>query len=435
MSLTDLTAPDAVESTATSTAAWLERDAAALAATLSRITDIVAVEGRGSWLVDADGRRWLDLACGIAVTNVGHSHPRVVQAAAQQLQQLTHTSVVAHHPRSIELAERLGALCPWFDDPRVFFCNTGAEAVDGAIKMARKVTGRPGIVAFRGGFHGRTIGATSLTTAKGKYREGYEPLMGGVTIAPYAYPLRAGGAEAATDAALRALDELLTLQAPPSTVAAMVVEPVLGEGGYVPAPVAWLQGLRQRCDEHGILLVFDEVQCGIGRTGRPFAAERLGVSPDVTLFAKGIASGLPLGGLIAEATTFARWPTATHGSTFGGNPVACAAALATLDVLDDEGLHERAQVLGDRFVSRLSDAVTGRDGVLEVRGLGLMVGIELASAELAGAVQRACLDEGLIVLTCGPAENVLRLIPPLTLTDDEAETALAILERALAALG
>lgn len=416
-----------------SSEAWLERDEAALAATLARVTGIVAVDGKGAWLTDADGRRWLDLASGIGVTNVGHCHPRVVEAASAQLGRLVHTSVVTHHQRNVELAERLAGYCPWFDEAQVFFCNTGAEAVDGAIKLARKVTGRPGIVAFRGGFHGRTFGAMSLTTAKGKYRAGYEPLLGGVTIAPYAYPLRYGGADKATAAALDMLDELLSLQAPHHTVAAMIVEPVLGEGGYVPAPVAWLQGLRERCNEHGILLVFDEVQCGIGRTGQMFAASTLGVAPDVVLFAKGIASGLPLGGLIAERATFDRWPPGTHGTTFGGNPVACAAGLATLDVIEDEDLCDRAAVLGARFVDRLRAAARGRPGVLEVRGLGLMVGVELRTDAQAAAVQQACLDEGMIVLTCGPGENVLRLIPPLTLTDDEADLALAILDRALVA--
>jgi 4-aminobutyrate aminotransferase len=346
-----------------------------------------------------------------------------------------HTSVTVHHQPNIELAERLGALCPFIDDPQVFFCNTGAEAVDGAIKLARRVTGRPGIVAFRGGFHGRTLGAVSLTTAKAKYREGYEPLLGAVTIAPYAYPLRYGGdGAAAAQACLAALDEMFALQTPPASIGAMIVEPVLGEGGYVPPPVEWLAGLRERCDRHGILLVFDEVQTGIGRTGRPFAAETFGVRPDVVLFAKGVASGLPLGGLIASRSLMARWPTATHGSTFGGNPVSCAAALATLDVLAEDRLCERARVVGERLRASLRGHAKGRAGVLEVRGVGLIIGVELASAELATAVQRACFDDGVLVLTCGPAENVVRIIPPLNLTDDEAEQAGDILGRALAAV-
>ena len=419
--------------TPASTAAWLARDERALAGVLSRSFDIVAVEGQGTWLTDIEGRRFLDLTMGIAVNNVGHCHPRVVAAAEAQLRRLMHTSVTVHHQGNVELAERLGLLCPFFVEPQVFFCNTGAEAVDGAIKLARRTTGRPGVVAFRGAFHGRTLGAVSLTTAKAKYREGYEPLLGAVTVAPYAYPLRYGGDEdVAARAALDALDELLALQSPPTSIGAMVVEPVLGEGGYVVPPVAWLQGLRDRCDCHGILLVFDEVQTGMGRTGRPFAAETFGVRPDVVLFAKGVASGLPLGGIIAERAVLERWPTATHGSTFGGNPVSCAAALATLDVLADGDLYARCRIAGDRLRAEIVEQAGTRPGVLEVRGVGLMIGIELVSAAMAGAVQRACLDEGLLVLTCGPAENVIRLIPPLTITDHELKLAVSILGGALA---
>jgi 4-aminobutyrate aminotransferase len=299
--------------------------------------------------------------------------------------------------------------------------------------LARRATGRPGIVAFRGGFHGRTIGATSVTTAKAKYRAGVEPLMSGVSIAPYAYPLRYGGDDAATTGALAALDEIFAQQTAPDTVAAMIVEPVLGEGGYVVPPKAWLEGLRERCDRYGILLVFDEVQSGVGRTGLPFAFQTFGVRPDVVLFAKGIASGFPLGGLIAPRHIMELWPTATHGSTFGGNLVACAAALATLDVLDDDDLYLRCRVLGERVVDRLRDAAKACRRVLEVRGVGLMVGVEFSTAAIAGAVQAACLDEGLIVLTCGPAENVVRLMPALTISDDDLTAGLDILVRALSA--
>jgi 4-aminobutyrate aminotransferase len=214
----------------------------------------------------------------------------------------------------------------------------------------------------------------------------------------------------------------------------MIVEPVLGEGGYVVPPVAWLQGLRERCDEQGILLVFDEVQCGMGRTGRPFAAETFGVTPDVVLFAKGVASGLPLGGLIAPRALMDRWPAGSHGSTFGGNPVSCAAALATIQVLADGDLYGRAHDLGTAIRARLRHATASRQGVRDVRGVGLMIGIELSTAEAAHAVQRQCLDDGLIVLTCGPGENVLRLIPPLTITDEELDLGLTTLEKALAAV-
>jgi 4-aminobutyrate aminotransferase len=419
--------------TPTATAEWLERDERALAGVLARTFDLVAVEGSGAWLTDVEGRRFLDFTMGIAVNNIGHCHPRVVAAAEQQLRRLVHTSITVHQQPNVRLAERLGQLCPFIDEPQVFFCNSGAEAVEGAIKLARRTTGRPGIVAFRGAFHGRTMGAVSLTTAKARYREGYEPLLGGVTIAPYAYPLRFGGEAAAVAAATRDLDEILAQQAPPATVAAMIVEPVLGEGGYVPAPVEWLRALRERCDHHGILLVFDEVQSGIGRTGRPFAAETFGVHPDVLLFAKGVASGLPLGGLIASRRVMEQWPAGTHGTTFGGNPVSCAAALATLDVLDEDDLYARCRAAGARLLADRRRHGAGRPGVLEVRGVGLMIGVELASAAIATAVQQACFAEGLLVLTCGPAENVVRVIPPLNVTDDELDRGNAILGRALAA--
>jgi 4-aminobutyrate aminotransferase len=396
-------------------AEWLARDEAALAGVLPRITDVVAVRGEGSWLWDADGRRYLDFGSGIAVTNTGHCHPKVVAAITAQAETLIHTSVVAHPTGMIRLAERLAGLVPFMAEPQVFFCNSGAEAVDGSLKLARKVTGKPGVIAFRRAFHGRTLAATSLTTAKGKYREGYEPLLPSVTIAPYGD--------------LDGLDELLALQAPGVNVGAMIVEPVLGEGGYVVPPPSWLAGLRERCDRHGILLIFDEVQTGVGRTGRPFAAETFGVAPDVLLFAKGIASGLPLGGIIAPRDLMDRWPTGAHGSTFGGNPVSCAAALATLDVLEEEGCYERARRLGQRALERLG----ATPGPVDVRGVGLMIGVELRDKTVAEAVQARCLDGGLIVLLCGPVENVLRLIPPLTITDDEFEAGLDILVAAVTA--
>jgi 4-aminobutyrate aminotransferase len=417
--------------TSATSAEWLARDDAALAGVLPRITDLVAVRGEGSWLFDADGRRYLDFSCGIAVTNVGHCHPRVVEAIEQQARTLLHTSVVAHHPPSIELAERIGALAPFLDDPQVFFCNSGAEAVDGSLKLARKATGKPGIIGFRRAFHGRTMAATSLTTAKAKYREGYEPLLSSVHLAPYCIPLGFESEDAAVAHALAGLDDVLAAQAPGANVGAMIVEPVLGEGGYVVPPVAWLRGLRQRCDDNGILLIFDEVQSGMGRTGRPFVAEVFGVTPDVVLFAKGVASGLPLGGIIAPRELMRRWPTGAHGSTFGGNPVACAAALATLDVLEEEGLYERAVVLGERVLARLHGAAIGNASILDVRGVGLMIGLEVADKDVCEAVQARCLEEGLIVLTCGPGENVLRLIPPLNVSDDDLEQGLAILTAAL----
>jgi 4-aminobutyrate aminotransferase len=413
---------------------WLARDGRALAGVLPRYYDVVAARGEGSWIVDVDGRRYLDLGAGIAVNNTGHCHPRVVDAVVEQARTLLHTSVVVHGTRNVELAERIGALCPFLDDPQVFFCNSGAEAVDGALKLARKATGRPGVIAFRQGFHGRTLAATTLTTAKGRYREGYEPLLGGVYHAPYCVPHDHASPEAAVADTLAELDRLLELQAPPADVGAMIVEPVLGEGGYVPPPPAWLAGLRERCDAHGILLIFDEVQCGAGRTGRPFAAEAYGVSPDVVLFAKGIASGLPLGGIVAGRALMERWPTGTHGSTFGGNPVACAAALATLDVFDHERCYERATELGDRARTTLTSRIGDHPAVRDIRGIGLMVGVELVDRAAAAIVCSRCLDDGVIVLACGPGENVLRLVPPLTISDSEIEQGLGVLCEAVRSL-
>jgi 4-aminobutyrate aminotransferase len=414
---------------------WLARDERALAGVLPRYYDVVAERGEGSWLVDVEGRRFLDLGAGIGVNATGHGHPTVVEAIVEQARALVHTSVVVHHRRNVELAERLGGLCPFLDEPQVFFCNSGAEAVDGALKLARKVTGRPGVVGFRRAFHGRTLAATTLTTAKGRYREGYQPLLPGVYHAPYCVPHEHSSPAAATEAALEGLDRLLALEIPASDVGVMIVEPVLGEGGYVPPPREWLAGLRERCDEHGILLVFDEVQCGIGRTGRPFAAETYGVAPDVLLFAKGVASGLPLGGIVAGRELMDQWPTGAHGSTFGGNPVACAAALATLDVLDNEGCYDRATALGARALETLRREVGGHPHVRDVRGIGLMIGVELADKAVTEDVGHRCLEDGVIVLTCGPDENVVRLVPPLTITDAELETGLSTLTAAITAAG
>jgi 4-aminobutyrate aminotransferase len=391
-------------------AEWLQRDTAAIAAVLPRITDLVAWSGKGSWLTNVDGKRYLDFGSGIAVTNVGHCHPRVVAAVTEQAGRLIHTSVVTHHTPSVLLAERLRGLTPFLDDAQVFLSNSGAEAVDGAIKLARRVTGRRGIVGFQGAFHGRTMGATSLTTAKPIYQEGYGPLLPEVTISPYG--------EDAGD----------TID---GSTAAVIVEPILGEGGYVVPPADWLAYLRQRCRDTGALLIFDEVQTGVGRTGSMWASQTLGVDPDVLLFAKGIASGFPLGGILAGRAVMERWPTGAHGSTFGGNPVSCAAALATLDVIEEEGLIERSASLGRAAMERLGPLV-GNGKVVDVRGRGLMIGVETTGGEVAAAVQEHCLDEGMIVLNCGPRSHVLRLVPPLNISDDDLDTGLSILEKALA---
>ncbi len=403
---------------------WLDRYDDVVAPVLPGYFDVVAERAQGSWVWDVDGRRYLDLGSGIAVTNTGHRHPHVVAAVHAQVDALLHTSVVLKHQPYIRACEAIAGLAPFLDRPQVFLCNSGAEAVDGAIKLARRTSGRPGIIAFRRAFHGRTMGATSLTTAKAAYQEGYGPLLPEVHVAPYC-------TDGDAPSALAELDRLLATTAPPEMVAAMIVEPVLGEGGYVVPPVAWLEGLRARCTDHGILLVFDEVQTGFGRTGRPFAAETFGVAPDVLLFAKGVASGLPLAGIMAGAELMARWPNGAHGSTFGGNPVSCAAAVATVEVLVAEGLFDRAVVLGDRARARLSAMAS--PSIVEVRGVGAMIGVELVDQRVAERVQSRCVGDGVLVLTCGPEGNVLRLIPPLTMSDDELDHGLDVLGRALTA--
>jgi 4-aminobutyrate aminotransferase len=416
--------------TTVTTDAWLARYHEVVAPVLPGYFDVVADRAEGSWVWDVEGRRYLDLGSGIAVTNTGHGHPRVVDAIHRQAERLLHTSVVLKHGPYIEAAEAIAALAPFIDRPQVFFCNSGAEAVDGAIKLARRTTGRSGIIAFERAFHGRTLAATTLTTAKASYQEGYAPLLPEVHLAPYCITGATSGRASDADAiaaALAGLDAVLAERG--SSTAAVIVEPVLGEGGYIVPPVAWLQGLRERCDRHGALLVFDEVQCGFGRTGRPFAAEAFGVAPDVVLFAKGVASGLPLGGIMGGADLMARWPNGAHGSTFGGNPLSCAAAVATVSVLRDEGLCDRALAIGDRARTRLRALAS--DAIVEVRGIGAMIGVELRDKATAERVQARCLELGALVLTCGPDGNVLRLIPPLTMSDEELDHGLAILEQAL----
>jgi 4-aminobutyrate aminotransferase len=405
-------------------AEWLSRDRAALAGVLPRYFDVVAVRGQGAWLWDADGKRYLDFGSGIAVTNTGHCHPKVVAAITEQAATLLHTSVVCHPTGMIRLAERLAGLVPFLAEPQVFFCNSGAEAVDGSLKLARKATGRPGVICFRRAFHGRTLAATSLTTAKGKYREGYEPLLPSITVAPYGD--------------LAGLDELLSLQAPAGNVGAMIVEPVLGEGGYVVPPREFLEYWRAFCDEHGALLVFDEVQSGIGRTGEMFAANAFGVVPDVTLVAKGLASGMPIGAIIAKESVMS-WEQGSHGSTFAGNPVCCAAALATLDLIEG-GLAQNATRVGEVLMGGLLELQAKHEVIGDVRGLGLMIGIEFVRdratkapfTEFVPQLELEAFKRGLLLLGCG--RSTIRLAPPLIIDEEDVAIALHILDESLEAL-
>ena len=417
---------------------WLARERAHLSQVLYRYTPIVVDHAKGSYLYGVDGRRYLDFASGIAVTNLGHGHPAVVAAAKAQLDKVIHTSVVAHHQPAIELAERIAELAPGKLD-KVFFANSGAEAVEGAIKLARYTTGRPALIAFQGAFHGRTYGALSLTASKSYYRERYEPFLPGVYHVPYPYPYRnpTGTSDEATlEYVFNYIDEMLDTRVPPKNIAAFIVEPVLGEGGYVVPPAGFMPRLRALCDQHDILLIADEVQSGYGRTGKMFACEHTGVVPDIMTLAKSIASGLPLSAVVATSKLMDKWEPAAHGSTFGGNPVSCAAGIATLDVFEREGILANAAARGAELMRRLRDLQRRLPAIGEVRGLGLMVGVELvnkdgsANKDLQKKVRKVCLDSGMVVLSCGPHDNVLRLVPPLNLSQAELDEGWEILNAA-----
>jgi 4-aminobutyrate aminotransferase len=414
-----------------------------LAPVTPRLSDLRPGRGEGVHLFDDEGTRWTDFTSGIGVVNTGHAHPRVVAAVRAQAERLLFAQIgVATSPLAGELAERLVALLPGGLD-RVFFTNSGAEATEAAVKLARHATGRPNVVVFQGSFHGRTHLTMAMTTSKTIYRHRYPNLAGGIVVAPFPHAFRWGMTEdAAVDFALAELDVLLKGQSAPDETAAFVIEPVLGEGGYLPAPRRFLEGLRARADAIGALLVIDEVQTGFGRTGRMWCCEHHGVRPDVLIMAKGLGSGLPISAVAAREETMARWEPGTHGGTYGGgSTLPLAAALATIDVMLSERLPENAAARGARLVAGLHDLQRREAGIGDVRGLGLMVGVEFVDgggrpdAARAKAVQRACMGERLLLLTCGTFENVIRWIPPLVVSDAQIDDALAVFARALAATG
>ena len=400
--------------------------------------------GEGHRLFDTDGRAYLDFANGIAVTALGHAHPRVTAAIHAQVDKLIGPiNAIGYTAPISEMAEALAATFPEPLDS-VMFLNSGSEAIDGALKMARRVTGRPGIVAFRGGFHGRTFGATSVTTSNLNYRNGYEPLLPGVHFAPYpiAYPEFGGDEEAASVASLAAIRTLLTSVVAPSAVGAFLIEPVLGEGGYVPAPAPFLRGLRALADEHDILLIADEVQSGYGRTGAMWAFEHAGIVPDIVCVAKAIANGLPLSAIVSSRSLQERWGRGAHGSTYGGNPVACAAGLAVLATIADDDLLANARARGAELVTGLEKIAAEDDRIGDIRGLGLMVGVEFTRDRATGEpdgtlpdrLMAASADGGLLVLTCGRVHEVVRWIPPLDVSAAEIAEAVEIFGEALAGL-
>ncbi|MBA2382828.1 MAG: aspartate aminotransferase family protein [Chloroflexi bacterium] len=397
--------------------------------------------GIGHRLYDTAGRGYLDFANGIAVTALGHAHPRVTAAIHAQADRLIGpTGAIGYAEPVVTLARMLAQTLP---DPidTVMFLNSGSEAIDGALKLARRVTGRPGIVAFRGGFHGRTFGATSVTTSNINYRTGYEPLLPGVYFSPFpgAYRTFGGDEDRATTECLRILESLFETVIAPSSVAAILIEPVQGEGGYNPAPAAFLQGLRALCDEHGILLIADEVQTGYGRTGRMWGFEHAGIVPDIVAVAKAIANGLPLSAIATRRELQERWGRSAHGSTYGGNPVACAAGIAVLETIAAEDLIASAARRGAELTAGLGRLKAEDDRIGDVRGPGLMIGVELVrdratgepDGNLATALVARAAELGLLVLSCGLSHQVVRWIPPIDVTSAEISEGIEIFGEAL----
>jgi len=408
--------------------------------------NLMVARAENSFLWDLDDRRYIDFAAGIATMNTGHCHPKVTAAIGRQAAMFVHGAIgVTCWERALTLAEELGRITPGDIDMFNLNCS-GTEAVEGAVKLCLAVSGRPAIIAFSGGFHGRTLGSCALTTTKASYRIGSQSFMGRVYHTPYAYCYRCPwghsreGCSLECLAAVRRLFEHVVL---PEEVAAIIVEPIQGIAGYITPPAAFLTGLREICTEHGILLIVDEVQAGFGRSGAMFASQKYGIEPDVITLGKAIASGVPLGAVGAPRRIMERWPVSGHGTTFGGSPLACAAALATIEVIEEERLPQRAEQLGDRAMTRLHRLRSRCPAVGDVRGLGLLIAVEFVDPEGSGQtppppapqfthrVQEICLDSGLLVYDGGTAGNVIRLMPPLTIPEGVLDEALDILEAAV----
>ncbi len=429
-------------------AAWLAKRAG-IPPVWTRYTDLVVERGEGAWIETIHGDRYLDYTCGIGVSNTGHAHPRVAAAIAEQAARIIHAQQnILYHKPGLELHERLPRTFPGLrsgESAGLFLSNSGAEAIEAAVKLAKYATRRPAVIAFRGGFHGRTHGAMALTSSGVKYRGHFEPLLGGVHFAPYPYALRnpTGNTDAAAQAfSLAGLEELFASVIYPDDVAAILVEPILGEGGYVVPPDGFLPALREIADRHGILLIADEVQSGMGRTGRMWATDWYDARPDIVVMAKGIASGMPLSGIMARGDLLERWGPGAHGGTYGGNAVACAAAVATLHVIEDEGLLANAARQGERLLAGIGEAAAGHAAVAEVRGRGLMIGIEFADPgslmprpDLVKALIHEAFERKLLLLSCGMYGQVLRIIPPLVTTDAEVDLATRAIAESLATIG
>jgi 4-aminobutyrate aminotransferase len=404
----------------------------------SRSSDFFVDHGQGVYLYTVDGQRYMDFTSGIGVTNTGHAHPRVVEAIQNQAAKLIHgqANIVYHEPM-IRLSEELSHIVPRGVNS-FFYSNSGAEAVEAAVKLARAATGKQNIIVFQGSFHGRTHATMAMTTSKTIYRAGFQPLVPGIFVAPFPYAYSYGwDEETAVQFAIRELKKLLKMQTAPFETAAIVIEPVLGEGGYVPAPNSFMQAVRQVCKESGILMVVDEVQSGFGRTGKWFAFEHSGIVPDIIIMAKGMASGMPLSGIAANKRLMDKWTPGSHGGTYGGNVVACAAAVATIQVMRDELLIANSARMGDLLMAGLGRLQEEHPEIGDVRGRGLMVASEFTTPDgqpwgkRAQAVAKAAYRQNLMLLTAGAYGNVIRWIPPLVVDEEQIQEALAIFAAAL----
>ncbi|MGO9802919.1 MAG: acetyl ornithine aminotransferase family protein [Steroidobacteraceae bacterium] len=417
--------------------ALIARDRPVTTPSYPRDYPFVMARGRGAEAWDVDGNRFLDFMSGIGVASTGHAHPQVVQAIKDAADDFLHISSDYWHERMTRLAERINQLDPMREPVQSLICQSGTESVEGALKLARYVTGRPRFIGFLGGFHGRSMGSLAFTASKYTQQAGFFPTMPGVTHVPYPNPYRPlfAGADQGR-AVLDYIEMLFQYNVPAAEVAAIVVEPIQGEGGYLVPPDNFLPGLRALCDRHGILLIFDEVQCGIGRTGRMFASQHWGVSADIMTLAKGLASGLPMGLVVARRTLMEKWKRGAHGNTFGGNPLCCAAALATLELVEREYAANAATV-GEYFLSRLKELQQRFAVIGEVRGKGLMIGMELVTdrvsrkpaKELCEAVLTRAFHNGLLLLSCG--QSTVRFIPPLMINRGHVDEAMTLLEIAL----
>lgn len=407
----------------------------------THLTDIVVDHAEGCYLYATDGRKMLDFTCGIGVTNTGHCHPKVVEAIRQQAGLLIHGQVnlVVHKPL-LELVDELRTVLPSTLDG-FFFSNSGAEAVEGALKLARHATGRPNVIVVQGSFHGRTNATMAMTTSKNSYKIGYQPLMPGVYVTPFPYALRYGwDEEKASQWCLDELELLLMTQLAPQETAAIFIEPIIGEGGYLVPPKTFMKGLRELTQKHGILLVADEVQSGFGRTGKWFGYQHFEIEPDIMTVAKGIASGMPISGVISRLELMSKWIPGSHGGTYGGNAVAAAAAVATIRTIKEEKIIENVVTRGSQLKAGLAHLQEKYPQIADVRGLGLMVGTEFRDAhgkpdkKTTKAVQAECLSGQMMLLTAGPWDNTIRWIPPLVVTESQMNEALNIFESALAAV-